>query len=105
MGIYAGVAPTTASSKPSRRQPASYKEARAMTNEPDLTRPMRLHLSRREFMKLTGLAGTGLVVAWAVGWAADLAAAQPSGQSWSGHTTPQDVDAWLSIGVDGVITL
>jgi isoquinoline 1-oxidoreductase len=57
-------------------------------------------------MKLTGLAGAGLVVTWAVGRAAGLAAAQPSGQGgFGGRLTPQDVDAWLSIGVDGMVTL
>jgi nicotinate dehydrogenase subunit B len=71
-----------------------------MTNEARPSPPTRLRLSRRQFMKLTGLAGTGLVVAWAVGWAVDLAAAQPGRRS-----TPQDVDAWLSIGADGAITL
>lgn len=77
-----------------------------MTNEPRPTPPVRLRLSRREFLKLTGLAGGGLVVAWTVGRAVDLSAAQPSGQGWSGRrSTPQDVDAWLSIGADGAITL
>src|SRR5262245_25098866 len=77
-----------------------------MTNEQQASQVARLHLSRRQFMKLTGLAGSGLVVAWAVGRAVDLLAAQLQGQGWSGRrSTPQEVDAWLSLGVDGTITL
>ena len=77
-----------------------------MTNEQKENPMVRLHLSRRQFMKLTGLAGSGLVVAWAVGRAIDLLAAHPEGQGWSGRrATSQEVDAWLSIGADGTITL
>src|SRR6185503_14618377 len=53
-----------------------------------------------------GLAGAGLAVAWAVGPAVDLTKAQPSARNWNEErSTPQDVDAWLSIGSTGLITL
>jgi isoquinoline 1-oxidoreductase len=57
-------------------------------------------------MKLTGLAGAGLVVAWAVGQTVELSAAQPGEQGGPGRrASPQEVDAWLSLGADGAITL
>ena len=77
-----------------------------MSHKPKSTPMIRLRLSRREFMKLTGLAGAGLVIAWAADGAANLAAAQPGGQNGSsGRAASQNVDAWLSIGAEGVITL
>ncbi len=121
------------------------------------TAPTRLRLSRRQFMKLTGVAGSGLVIAWSSACgsssgsdhafatnAARNPTAGPTNPPASAATspgatttvqpptatqiapqsaapanpapastpvtltrrsTPKDVDTWLSIGTDGVITL
>lgn len=116
------------------------------------TAPTRLRLSRRQFIKLTGVAGSGLVVAWSSACgggsrdttSAPSPAASPAGQqspvgvvpgatttvqpptatqiapqsgapanpdpagtpvALARRSTPKDVDAWLSIGTDGMIAL
>ena len=45
-------------------QPAIREEARCLSRTSPPTTPTRLRLSRRQFIKLTGIAGSGLVVAW-----------------------------------------
>jgi nicotinate dehydrogenase subunit B len=116
------------------------------------TAPTRLRLSRRQFIKLTGVAGSGLVIGWSsacstggsVPTSAPTAAPSPTNAPSAAATapgatttvqpptatqlapqsaapanpapartpvtlarrsTPKDVDAWLSIGADGAITL